>query len=93
MALEKALLFLKMRLKLFIRGQEMRMRRLFRCDVLTRSQTCTCLEIDNSLLNKNNYLIKCWKTPRNSSFDSNSKSDERIFIYLLFWYLNFKFQG
>lgn len=30
---------MKMRLKIFIRGQEVRMQRLFSCDVLTPSQT------------------------------------------------------
>lgn len=52
MAWEKTLFFLKMRLKIFKKDQEVRMQRLFCYNVLTLSQTYTCLEIDNSVLIK-----------------------------------------
>lgn len=79
--LSEGFIFIKLRRKIFVRGQERKMQRLLGCDALTPCQTmhlsrnwhlCSC---------KNSYQVKYWKTHRNLRLNTNSTHVERIFAF------------
>lgn len=79
--LSDGFIFIELRLKIFVRGQERKMPRLLSCDALTPRQAMHLSR--NWLLcsYKNNNQVTYWKTHRNLRFNSNSTHVERIFAF------------
>ena len=77
--LREGFIFIKMRLKIFIRGQKKRMRRVFSCDALTPCQVTHLSKTWQLCSYKNKYQIKYWKAHKHPVFKSSSKNVERMF--------------
>lgn len=72
--LRESFIFIMKRLKIFIRGQEKKMQRLYSCDALTSHQTMHLSRNWHLCSYKNNYQIQYWKTHKNLRFNHNSKN-------------------